>query len=972
VVSKAGPMIPSMKRFVLCAAVLAAAACSGSDSNGGSTNEGSDRLTPRDEPLEIVPLGAKNKAWPPAATSTVTLTLRAQVTPPSVDGQQLYASSVAVSGNLALVSYHLPGAPFGGAVDIIDITDPAAPVLVSSHSLPGEDVNAASSDGSKIYLAVSSDAFPFENTAAVRAYDLSANQIQPGSAQLQPLSSFSATDVLITGGRLFATTGNTGGHLIELDPAALTVTSSVPLEDARSAHLAGTELVVHRGGSIECLNDTTLAAENNWTFTHDNDTDARAQVVVSGEKAFVTAGSEGVHVLDATTGAVLDTVAVPTTNTAGLLPGEAVSNGLALIRDMMFIAQGGGGFHLAFTDRHPETLPANTVDPYASLSEIDFGDWESSNAVATSNDVVVVANGVGGVRLIALNHLADTPVTLASTTFGSTPAAPLASITLTADVVDAPLAINRVEFYAGSKKVGEDATAPYELTLTNLTGAFYDFKARAVFNGGYAKDSATTRLELTGIFRKISFGEGANSHEQLQTNPDLFYEGHGDLPAGYVRDVGDVYGPRAAGYDYGWSVDRTNRINLGQNRNHTDRRFLEGVRMNGAGTEWELDLPSGDYYIHAVAGYNHWYFRETAIHISAEGLDLFNRNTTRDALYTHSEMSSLSVTDGRLTLRMESGDNNTTLNFIDVMTAGTDYQPPSIPAEVTPAALQAHSMILHWAPSTDNMSVSHYNVYQDDVLVAQPGGARSYIGDLEQGQTYVFEVSAVDLHDNESARSAPVSVTTSGLGRALAQKTAGGIRADGIVAETAWATAVEYTLDNVMYEDGVGDTPTDASDLSVNVKILWDNTRLYLLVDVTDEVIEPAEDGLRLYFDFNNDRTLGYDLDSQQLFFVYDSTASNDNDLDRDGVTVEFTTAAEHYATVATATGWRIEMALPWDFLDVTGSVARVAGERMGFAIEVTDGDSGSGRDHKLSWSEQTYSNAWTSPQLMGTLELVE
>lgn len=392
-----------MRPFLRCSPILVLGLCACGEESGRADEELDRRIEHVDEELELEAVDEPSKTpFPKASTSSITLVLRANVTPPEVGGRTLYASSVAVSGDFAFVSYHVPGVDYGGAVDVLDISDPTSPQLVSSLSFVDEDVNDVDADGSRVFLAVSGESFSFPETAAVRAYDVNAGVIDPASAQIARLASFVASGVRVDGGRLLVTTGDVGGYLVELDPAQLTVTASVALEDARAVDVGGAHVAVHGGDEVALLDASSLSSVADWSFTRANDDGARSQIALVGDKAFATAGSDGVHVIDTTSGAVLQTIAVPEANALGLLPSEVVANGIAVVRDFIFIAQGGGGFHLAFTDRDPATTTSSTVDSYSSLSRVAFSDWVSSNAVASSDDVIVVANGSGGVRAIAL------------------------------------------------------------------------------------------------------------------------------------------------------------------------------------------------------------------------------------------------------------------------------------------------------------------------------------------------------------------------------------------------------------------------------------------------------------------------------------------------------------------------------------------------------------------------------------------
>ncbi|HEY4643703.1 MAG TPA: hypothetical protein VIH68_03200, partial [Bacteroidota bacterium] len=59
------------------------------------------------------------------------LTLLAEVLPPSVGGQVLQATSVSLDGNKAVVSYNMRGEQFLGGIQVIDVTGQSNPKLKS-------------------------------------------------------------------------------------------------------------------------------------------------------------------------------------------------------------------------------------------------------------------------------------------------------------------------------------------------------------------------------------------------------------------------------------------------------------------------------------------------------------------------------------------------------------------------------------------------------------------------------------------------------------------------------------------------------------------------------------------------------------------------------------------------------------------------------------------------------------------------
>ena len=89
-----------------------------------------------------------------------------------------------------------------------------------------------------------------------------------------------------------------------------------------------------------------------------------------------------------------------------------------------------------------------------------------------------------------------------------------------------------------------------------------------------------------------------------------------------------------------------------------------------------------------------------------------------------------------------------------------DLEAPSVPQNLSATAISADQIDLTWDASTDNVGVTGYNVYRDDVLIdTSPTNAYADSG-LDPATLYQYEVSAFDAASNESARSTPDSATT--------------------------------------------------------------------------------------------------------------------------------------------------------------------------------------------------------------------
>lgn len=98
------------------------------------------------------------------------------------------------------------------------------------------------------------------------------------------------------------------------------------------------------------------------------------------------------------------------------------------------------------------------------------------------------------ITFVAPNNNAPKP-TLTSPVASNNMEAP-ASLLLSASVTDANNNVTKVEFYNGTTKLGEDATAPYNLSLENLPAGTYVFSAKATDAENLTGTSATVTVVI--------------------------------------------------------------------------------------------------------------------------------------------------------------------------------------------------------------------------------------------------------------------------------------------------------------------------------------------------------------------------------------------------------------------------------------------------------------------------------------------
>src|SRR5438876_2894355 len=332
------------------------------------------------------------------------LSLKAAVAPPSIGGQALQATSVSIVGNLAVVSYNMVGNPYLGGVDVIDITNRNQPVLRSEALFQNTDVSAVTTSGSNVYLAEATGDVGFASPAVFEVVELVGNQLVLTGNTRTGLSSFAATSVAFGSTRVYATSGD-AGSLFMLNPATFAVTSSIPLSDARWVAVGGGQVAVVQGvpGTLTVYNESNMSLVGSWPFKGADIAQSKSQAELVGGKAFIAAGDSGVQVLSASTGAVVGSVPRPNPDSLGLSPSVVVTNAVAIDQDLMFISNGEAGVYLAQGSQAFSTTGSETQQTITMRGKLRFGNLQSVNHVALQSGLLIIAAGLGGLKIVQVN-----------------------------------------------------------------------------------------------------------------------------------------------------------------------------------------------------------------------------------------------------------------------------------------------------------------------------------------------------------------------------------------------------------------------------------------------------------------------------------------------------------------------------------------------------------------------------------------
>ena len=338
-----------------------------------------------------------------ASQAAFNLHLKAEVAPPSLGGQMLQATSVSIVGNLAVVSYNMAGNPYLGGVDVIDISNKNHPVLTSEALFQNTDVSAVTTSGINVYLAEATGDTGFASPAVFEVVTLVGNQLVLTGNKRTGLSSFAATSVA-SGTRVYATSGD-AGSLFMLDPTLFTVTSSIPLHDARWVAVGGGKVAVVQGtpGTLAVFNESNMSSVGNFPFAGADVAQSKSQAELVGGKAFIAAGDSGVQVVSASTGLKVGAVPRPNPDSLGLSPSVVVTNAVAIDQDLMFISNGEADVYLAQGSQVFSSTGSETQQIITMQGKLRFGNLQSVNHVALQSGILIIAAGLGGLKIVQVN-----------------------------------------------------------------------------------------------------------------------------------------------------------------------------------------------------------------------------------------------------------------------------------------------------------------------------------------------------------------------------------------------------------------------------------------------------------------------------------------------------------------------------------------------------------------------------------------
>ncbi|HEY6952262.1 MAG TPA: hypothetical protein VI758_07630 [Bacteroidota bacterium] len=333
-------------------------------------------------------------------TQAFSMTLVAEISPPVVNGQSLQATSVSLSGQFGYIGYNLRGNTYAGGVDIVQLKGTKSATIRSEATFNDTKVSSVSFDNNtgNLYLAEACGNPVFGSPAVAEVMKTSGNKLSATGGVQSVLTSFVATSIAVGSGKIFATTGNTGG-LYTLTTDSLKSQSFSPITDARWVDFDANYIaVVQGGGHLTVFNAVTGNLINTFTFTGTSIPESKSTVRIIGGKALIAAGDGGVKLMNLATGTIVGSI--PRTIVAGLDSSLSVTNAVDGSGQYIYISNGEAGVYVAHASQALENPSGDTPIALTVLGKLQFASLQSVNHVAFDGSTLVIASGLGGVKVV--------------------------------------------------------------------------------------------------------------------------------------------------------------------------------------------------------------------------------------------------------------------------------------------------------------------------------------------------------------------------------------------------------------------------------------------------------------------------------------------------------------------------------------------------------------------------------------------
>lgn len=213
------------------------------------------------------------------------------------------------------------------------------------------------------------------------------------NSQISDVNSYVATGVAVFNDFIMATSGS-DGHLTTLSKSDLTTIDTNRLNDVRSIAISDTYIAALgvSPATLYVLNINNPTTFNEYIIAGNTSVESKSTLAIDGDFAYVSLNDGGLKIVNLNDDTIVQSIDKPQTP-EGENETDYVTNAVSVNDELVFIANGAVGVYVG--KKYNDT----DVEIYGSA---DLN--SSTNYVVSTNNIVFVATGFGGFKILEIQH----------------------------------------------------------------------------------------------------------------------------------------------------------------------------------------------------------------------------------------------------------------------------------------------------------------------------------------------------------------------------------------------------------------------------------------------------------------------------------------------------------------------------------------------------------------------------------------
>ena len=346
-----------------------------------------------------------------------TITYKARILPVTVDGLLVQANDVVINGYRAYIAYNYAGDLFKGAIQIVDISNPGVPEIITELKFSSMDINTVQLVSNQLYFGgqADPDLYGFRSFIGVidttKLTNLDLNSIVQS---IIGLKSYATTAITDQGNEIYVGVGAKNGYIQVLNNETLEVTKDMIMPDVRDVQkyqngivaIAGTtdnsqtkgRILIYHANNLD--NPVVMEIPDFASPYHKSTIE-----MYNAKYAFLGLAEAGLKVLDITDNEENSQIVFELQNPAVSYTTKTNTNSVTTDSAYIFSANGEYGFRVlrVLNMSGKDSTFAEIVGyyPFEGLKAAD-GKPYSANHIDFKANHLFVASGAGGVNIYYL------------------------------------------------------------------------------------------------------------------------------------------------------------------------------------------------------------------------------------------------------------------------------------------------------------------------------------------------------------------------------------------------------------------------------------------------------------------------------------------------------------------------------------------------------------------------------------------